>query len=322
MCCRNLASLPAVLCGSEGSAGAAAVLAMGAAYDRPTARLMSAQPASVRGVGLPTIDVDRPPLSGQALAGALTGQNRLWREIVVLSETGSTNAVVAEAARAGAEEGLVVVAEQQRAGRGRLGRRWTAPARSAVLLSVLLRPGLVPASRTGWLPLLAGVALAEAVEARTGLAVRLKWPNDLLAPGGGKLAGILAERVENAVVLGMGLNVSTRQEELAGLPEATSLALAGATALDRAALLRSMLEALATRYLAWREAAGRPPGLPTAYAERCATLDRQVRLRLPAGPDVVGHAVGVDEDGRLVVRDRTGTRCYAAADVVHLRAPT
>lgn len=239
----------------------------------------------------------------------------------MLAETGSTNAVVAEAARAGAEEGLVVVAEQQSAGRGRLDRRWTAPPRSAVLFSALLRPGPVPATRTGWLPLLAGVALAEAVEARTGLAVRLKWPNDLLAPGGGKLAGVLAERVESAVVLGVGLNVSTRAEELVGLPGASSLALAGATALDRAALLRAVLEVLAARYRGWREAAGRPAELPPAYAERCATLDRPVRLRLPAGPDIVGHAVGIDDDGRLVVRDRTGTRGYAAADVVHLRAP-
>ncbi|RKE09423.1 biotin--[acetyl-CoA-carboxylase] ligase [Catellatospora citrea] len=244
--------------------------------------------------------------------------------VEVKDETGSTNADAAAAAREGAAEGLVVTADAQTAGRGRLGRTWVSPPRAGLAVSVLLRPAS-DVSGWGWLPLLGGVALAEAVRAVTGLEPALKWPNDLLI-GGRKCAGLLAEvPVPGAVVIGIGLNVSLRPEELpetpTGLP-ATSLLLAGATEADRTALLTALLERLGAHYDAWQAAGGDPDksGLRDAYLRMCATLGRQVSVMLPGGTtDLTGEAVTVDTEGRLVVRTATGDRPVAAGDVVHLR---
>ncbi|MGI5145606.1 biotin--[acetyl-CoA-carboxylase] ligase [Plantactinospora sp. CA-294935] len=139
--------------------------------------------------GSPYTDLDRPPLDARRLRRALITPESLWTRLVLHGETGSTNADAAEAARAGEPEGLVVVAERQTAGRGRRGRTWESPARAGLAVSVLLRPGVevpdrdwpaVPPPRYGWLPLLAGVALVEAVDLLAELDSALKWPNDLL----------------------------------------------------------------------------------------------------------------------------------------------
>ncbi|GIF73747.1 biotin--[acetyl-CoA-carboxylase] ligase [Asanoa siamensis] len=292
--------------------------------------------------GSPYTDLDRPPLNARALERALTGPGQLWTRIDLRAETPSTNADVVEAARAGEQEGLVEVAERQTAGRGRLGRVWMSPARAGIAVSVLLRPGMpdeergwpaLPAKAYAWLPLLAGVALAEAVnrlaELPDGVLPELKWPNDLLI-GGAKCAGILAEGVPDggpggpAVVLGIGLNVTLREDELpaspTGLP-ATSLRLAGAEVTDRDPLLRATLRGLATWYERWREAGGdaAASGLRGAYLSRCATVGRDVRVLLPGGEHFTGAATGVDESGRLVVRTREGDRTVAAGDVLHVR---
>jgi BirA family biotin operon repressor/biotin-[acetyl-CoA-carboxylase] ligase len=257
----------------------------------------------------------------------------LWSELRLVAETGSTNADVAAAARAGAAEGLVVVAEHQVAGRGRAGRSWTSPSRAGLAVSLLLRPGAsvpgrgwpaVPERRWGWLPLLAGVALAGSVTRVTGLVVRLKWPNDLLV-GAGKCAGILAEVAGDAVVVGVGVNVSQRSGELPpvagpGLP-ATSLALAGAPTTDRGPLLAALLDELAEWYGRWRAAGGDAGagGLSAAYRGWCATIGQRVRVRLPDNRELTGTAGGVDSDGRLVLGTATGVRTLAAGEVVHLR---
>jgi BirA family biotin operon repressor/biotin-[acetyl-CoA-carboxylase] ligase len=267
-------------------------------------------------------DPARPPLRSAGLAAALTPPVGWWREVRVVAESTSTNADVAAQARAGAAEGLVVVAEAQTAGRGRRGRAWVAPPRAGLTFSVLLRPGpaVVP-QRWGWLPLLTGVALAEAITRLAAVPVRLKWPNDLLvgAPDGdAKCAGILAESIGEAVVVGVGLNVTTRRSELP-VPEATSLALAGAACTDRETLLRGVLGALARRYTSWREVAGNPEacGLAAGYRRRCATLGRRVRVTLPDGSERTGVADDVDADGRLVVDGVP----LLAGDVVHVRPP-
>ncbi len=267
----------------------------------------------------PFADLDRPPLNEQALARALTGDGGPWRELRVLARTGSTNADVAAAARAGAAEGLVVVAEEQTAGRGRLGRTWTAPPRSGLAFSVLLRPDPVPVARWAWVPLLTGVAAATAVTRTAELEARLKWPNDLLLAGG-KAGGILVERVEDAVVVGLGLNVTTRRGELP-VPAATSLLLAGAAVTDRDPLLRALLRELASGYRAWRDAGGDPQtsGLLAAYRQRCATLGERVRVELPGGGTLTGEATAVDSSGRLVVATAAGPVPVGAGDVVHVR---
>jgi len=272
--------------------------------------------------GSPYSDLQRPPLSARSLERALLVPGGLWRRLALKEETGSTNADVADAARAGAAEGLIVVAEQQVAGRGRRDRVWVSPARAGLTVSVLLRPGDVPQRHWAWLPLLAGVALRDAVQRIAEVDAALKWPNDLLV-GDGKAAGILAEVTGDAVVLGIGLNVTTRADELpptTGLP-ATSLLLAGARSTDRDPLLRALLRGLAQWYAGWREAGGDAEmcGLLAAYQRDCATIGRDVRVLLPNSQEFTGTATTVDVDGRLVVRTADGERRVSAGDVLHVR---
>jgi BirA family biotin operon repressor/biotin-[acetyl-CoA-carboxylase] ligase len=241
-------------------------------------------------------DLDRPPLRAAALDAALRPDG--WR-VEVVEEATSTSELVAARARDGEHVGLCVVAEVQTAGRGRLDRTWVSPPRAGLTLSVLLRP---TEAALGWVPLLAGLAVARAVTEQAGLDARLKWPNDVLL-GERKVAGLLAEAVDGAVVLGIGLNVTTRRDELPH-EGATSLQLEGAKTTDRDTLLRALLRGLALTD------ADRP-----AYRELCSTLGRDVQVHLPDGRVVQGRAEDVDEQGRLVV----GGTPYAAGDVVHLR---
>ena len=257
-------------------------------------------------------DLDRPPLRADALTRALLADG--WR-VEVLPTAGSTNALLAERARGGEPAGLVLVAEEQTAGRGRLDRSWVAPPRAGLTFSVLLQPAL-PVAQWPWLPLLTGLAVTRVLREQAGVDAVLKWPNDVLV-GGRKLCGLLAEvPVPGLVVMGIGLNVTTRREEL---PHdlATSLVLEGSAVLDRDLLLRAVLRELG------RVLAGDPAGDPAgdlvegqaAYRALCSSLGARVRVELPGGATVEGTAEAVDTDGRLVV---DGTP-YGAGDVVHLR---
>jgi BirA family biotin operon repressor/biotin-[acetyl-CoA-carboxylase] ligase len=285
---------------------------------------------------------DRVPLSAAALSAALTGPGRLWRDVTVRAETGSTNSDLLAAARDGAPEGTVLAAEVQTAGRGRLDRRWICPPRAALSFSVLLRPDGVPAVARGWIPLLAGVAVAAGLRAQAGLDARLKWPNDVLV-GGAKIAGILAEQAGDAIVLGTGINVTTRRDELP-VPHATSVVLAGA-APDREQLLVAVLGELETWYRRWVAAVaagppvldrtvldrtvldrsvlagpgGDPAGLRAEYLRLSATVGQQVRVSMPGGKLVTGRAGDVDATGRLVVGTASGPVAVSAGDVVHVR---
>jgi BirA family biotin operon repressor/biotin-[acetyl-CoA-carboxylase] ligase len=266
----------------------------------------------------------REPLDAARLRRAAVRPDGLWREIEVVPSTGSTNADLLARALAGEPEGVLLAAEEQTAGRGRMGRTWVSPPHAALTFSLLTRPG-VPPARRGWLPLLAGVAVATAVTEVTGVQARLKWPNDVLA-GGAKLAGILAEAAGDAVVVGIGLNVSTGPAELPasgpGALSAASLRTAGATALNREELLLAILARFERWYQPWRQAGGDPDrsGLRAEYARWSATIGRTVRAELPGGQALSGPAAGVDADGRLLVRVSRGSEVpVAAADVVHLR---
>jgi BirA family biotin operon repressor/biotin-[acetyl-CoA-carboxylase] ligase len=176
----------------------------------------------------------------------------------------------------------------------------------------------VPPARLGWLTLLTGVAVASAVREVSGVDARLKWPNDVLV-GPAKLAGILAEACGEAVVVGIGLNVSTERSEL--LPSATSLHVLGART-AREPLLAAILAGFEARYQAWRRAGGDPErcGLREEYLRWCGTIGRQVRVERPGAQPLSGLAAGVDPDGRLLVRDASGVSLpVAAGDVVHVR---
>lgn len=257
----------------------------------------------------------------------------LWTSVTVVPSTGSTNADLlaaggASGAAGGAEgaaggaEGTVLAAEEQTAGRGRLGRSWVSRPGAALTFSVLLRPESVPAERRGWLPLLAGVSVARSVRAVAGLPATLKWPNDVLVHDR-KLAGILAEQAaDGAVVIGIGVNVSEEPDALpsgAGGLRGTSIAAEGGKP-DRQRLLAEILRQLEQHYTAFR---GNPDpeatGVGAEYQTLCATLGRQVRAELPDGAALTGEATAVDADGRLLITARGTTTPLSAGDVVHLR---
>ncbi|MFE5733174.1 biotin--[acetyl-CoA-carboxylase] ligase [Streptomyces sp. NPDC056528] len=280
---------------------------------------------SSQGSGGRWSDLDRPPLNETALRRALVLPDGLWTSLDVVPTTGSTNTDLA--ARAGdLPEGAVLVAEEQTSGRGRLDRTWSAPARSGIFVSVLLKPD-VPAHRWGWLPLLTGVAAATGLAKAAGVDMSLKWPNDLLVSVQGeerKTGGILAERAgADGVVVGLGLNVTLREDELP-VPGAGSLLLADAVSTDRDTLLRAVLRSLERWYGEWTRADGDPAacGLQEAYAAGCATLGRRVRAELPGERTLEGEAIALDGDGRLVVAtEGGGTEAVGAGDIVHVRTP-
>ena len=244
----------------------------------------------------------------------------LASHLVVLPEAGSTNALLREfAADDRAWPHLsVLLTGTQTAGRGRLDRSWTAPAGASLAVSVLLRrlPSAIEAR--GWIPLAAGVAMANAIaEQLPQNDVAVKWPNDVLIDGR-KICGILAEATPDAVIVGTGVNTAMTAAELP-VPTATSFAVLG-IAVDSDLLLSAYLRALDT-LLADLEAAGDAvsSGLHALASDRCATIGLDVTVSLPGGKTLVGRATGLDADGRLVVLSEGVESSISAGDVVHVR---
>jgi BirA family transcriptional regulator, biotin operon repressor / biotin---[acetyl-CoA-carboxylase] ligase len=260
--------------------------------------------------GPPTLEFDRDRLTGTRFATVRT-----------YDELDSTNTALVEEARRGASEGLVLVADHQTAGRGRLGRTWSAEPGTALLMSVLLRPPL-PIDEVPVVLMAAGLAACDGVEAAAGFRPGLKWPNDLVV-GDRKLAGLLTEATGGAdpgVVLGLGINVGAAAypAELAG--EATSCEDVAARPVDRGELLVAFLTALESRYSTVLSGGGRGATL-SAYRADSATLGRQVRVELTAGPPLVGQASRLADDGQLVVVDEGGAEHFVnVGDVKHLRS--
>jgi BirA family transcriptional regulator, biotin operon repressor / biotin---[acetyl-CoA-carboxylase] ligase len=233
-----------------------------------------------------------------------------FHEVRWFDSLDSTNRYLLDEARRDAREGLVAVADQQTAGRGRRGRDWVAPPESSLLVSVLLRPSLAP-ERAQLVAMASGVAMADAVERVAGFTPALKWPNDLVV-GDRKLAGILAESDGGAVVVGIGVNVNW-DEFPADLAEtATACSLEAGHDVDRRELLTGFLDELGARYPRLQHVQGE-------YQGRLATLGRRVRVERAAG-DIVGRAVGVGDSGELIVDDEAGgVTAVHVGDVVHLR---
>ena len=263
----------------------------------------------------------------------------LVARLVVVEAVGSTNTELVRLVLAAPAEWpapSLLITDRQLAGRGRLGRSWTAPPGEALAISVLLRPA-VPAGRLGWLSLAAGAAMTEALTG-LGVAARAKWPNDVLI-GGRKVCGILAEALPDpstlrqaqdgagsgqraaGVVIGAGLNHRIGRADLP-VATATSLALEGGPT-DPDLLVAAYLRRLLALADAFERAGGDPEasGLRRAVLAVSDTVGRRVRVRLPDGSDVVGEAVDIDKDGRIVV-DRgpiPGRLACATGDVEHLR---
>jgi BirA family transcriptional regulator, biotin operon repressor / biotin---[acetyl-CoA-carboxylase] ligase len=239
-----------------------------------------------------------------------------------LAVTGSTNTDIARLAERGAPGWMVVAAGEQTEGRGRLGRSWFAPAGGSLALSVLVRPE-VDADTLPILGLAAGVAMAEACQATTGVDVRCKWPNDLVV-GGRKLGGILCEAAMQGgrplhVAVGVGVNV---RQGAGDLPEelrtvATSLSMEGAEELEAGPLVAGFLSRL--RDLVGEDTLGLGPRVLGRYRALCVTIGRRVRATGTDGAVVEGEAVGVDDSGSLLVQGGDLLRPVGFGEVQHLR---
>lgn len=235
-----------------------------------------------------------------------------WRRVDVVEETGSTNADLV--ARAASEDiaGAVLLAEHQRAGRGRHGRSWSAPPRSQIAMSFGVDTAGVSADAWGWLPLITGMAVVDCVR-ELGVDAGLKWPNDVLV-GTGKLAGILAEVAGTVVVVGMGLNVSLTEDALPD-PRAVSLTMLGVS-VERTVLTGRLLVALDRLVQRWRRS---DPTLADDYRRVSTTIGSQVRAHLPGDSDIVGTATGIDASGHLMIDSDGTTATVSAGDITHLR---
>ena len=263
--------------------------------------------------------------SEQASSGAPNFTN-----VVRLDVVDSTNRYAADAVRHGAPDGLVVLAEEQTAGRGRLGREWIAPAGSALLCSIVFRPRL-RAAELHLVPAAVALAAADAARQACGAVIELKWPNDLVA-GEAKVGGVLSEIVVTgaggtetgaALVVGLGLNLEAggirarlRPEAAGGGPgPVTGLAELAGRDVARDAVLAALLESLRRRY-----GPARRPDRSTMdeYRRRCQTIGRSVRVDT-ARRSFVGVVAEIDDKGRLVVVSAGERFVLDAADVVHLR---
>lgn len=245
--------------------------------------------------------------------GSLFRPDRTWKPatrvlghpIIYQSVVDSTQDLAHQAAQAGAPQGLVVLADEQRAGKGRLGRRWVAPFGSSLLMSILLRPD-IPVMQAARLTMCVGLGAAEAVEAVTGLTIQLKWPNDLYL-NSQKLAGLLTEtslegeRLVYAVI-GLGLNVNVQfaaGDELAGT--ATSLAMVLGREISRVVLLESVLQHVEARYEELQRGVSPAP----AWASRLVGLGETVQVSL-TNDVLTGTAIGVSPDGALLLQTHDG----------------
>jgi BirA family transcriptional regulator, biotin operon repressor / biotin---[acetyl-CoA-carboxylase] ligase len=248
----------------------------------------------------------------------MTRDSIFGRSFRYYDEIDSTNVEAKELAMSGAPEGTVVIAECQRAGRGRLGRRWTSPAGKGLLFSVILRPSL-PMSQAHMLTIVAAVATARGIEGQTDAQVRIKWPNDLFL-GDRKAGGILMEvageqDVVEWVIVGIGLNVNTEYTELpvALRRSAVSLKMATGKAVDRSELLGRILLSLETAY-----GEAQKYGFDRALSEfrqRDYLLKRSVSVQTREGA-VIGEATGIDNQGALLVQlPHRHVRRFHAGDV-------
>jgi BirA family biotin operon repressor/biotin-[acetyl-CoA-carboxylase] ligase len=265
-----------------------------------------------------------------------------------LASTGSTNDDLRDAATgpeaAGWPHGSVIVTDDQTRGRGRLGRTWLAPTGKTLAISVLVRPELpggaaFPPAGYGWIPLIAGAAMTEAVRRAVdaaasarrveteddetgGVEVELKWPNDVLVSGF-KVCGILSELLPDtgSVVVGAGLNLTLDEHDLPTLTS-TSLLLVTGVQPDADAVLADYLGTFLGLLRAFSEhgADAAASGIADRVSGVCGTLGSEVRVELPGDRELLGVAERLDRDGRLVVRDRNGeAQSVAAGDVTHLR---
>lgn len=231
----------------------------------------------------------------------------LGQSIAYFQSLGSTNDVAKQLAEAGEADGAIVLSDYQRAGRGRMARTWVAPARTSVLMSILLRSNLRP-EQIGRVMMAASLGACDAIQSETHLATQIKWPNDILV-NGKKCAGILAESAMGAnlteyVILGLGLNVNFAAAFVAGIPQsATTIADELGRAFPRERLVVALAQEIERYYV--RLCAGDTESLRVEWRARLVNLGKRVRADV-GGRIAEGIAQDVDEDGALLLRRENG----------------
>jgi BirA family biotin operon repressor/biotin-[acetyl-CoA-carboxylase] ligase len=251
------------------------------------------------------IDAPRAPLDQSRITSSLS---RYWR-VSVVDLTASTQDDLAKKITTGdGSSGDVIVANYQSAGRGRLDRTFLAPPSTALLFSIYLQP---ERSRNDWgfIPLLAGYSIADTLN-KMSANVLIKWPNDLLIDEL-KTGGIIATAVGSGVIIGIGINVSTTATELP-VENATSLALAGVTKLDRNFLLPLLLNSFERHFTEWDKGGS----FLERYSQLSATQGREVTIDGPSQTTTQSRARAFDEQGRLHLE---GGQIVTVGDVIHLR---
>jgi BirA family biotin operon repressor/biotin-[acetyl-CoA-carboxylase] ligase len=253
--------------------------------------------------------VDEPnALLADDLLARLGKTKIIGRDIRVFEQTTSTNDVIEKLARDGVKEGVVVFAESQTKGRGRLGRKWISPAHKGLWFSILLRPDLRPQEATQ-LTVASATALRRAIQNETGLSPEIKWPNDILI-GGKKVAGILTElsaevdRVKH-IILGIGLDVNLDAGELPAelRKTATSLKIEAGEMVSRAELAAAILRELDFDYA--RICGGKFSAVADEWESHCTTIGKNVTV-LIGDRKIRGRAESLDDDGALLVRTEHG----------------
>ncbi len=279
------------------------------------------------GSNVPNDTDSASPLTSAELIAVATAAGVELGQVVTMESVESTNDEALSLAEQGAPQWTVVTAEYQTGGRGRLDRSWESRTGDGLLFSVIVRPpSTLPVQSYGWVPLIAGVAVARALNV-LGVPARLKWPNDVVvdgdaadgSPGPRKLAGLLAERHGDAIIVGIGVNVLAAQADLP-IPAATSVVLEGGQV--------SRVELLCTTLAPWQQlwsdfvsanGDADASGLLESYSDLCLTLGRRVRADIMDRAPVVGVATGVDSCGHLVVESDLAKVVVSAGDVNHLR---
>ncbi len=248
----------------------------------------------------------------------------LGHPILVFDSVTSTQEIAKDAARQDAEGGLVVLAEEQQSGRGRMGRSWQSPTGGNIYASLLLRPK-IPPMKIQLINLAAGLAVQMALENLYGIRCSLKWPNDLLWRGK-KLCGILSEtasetdRVHYAIT-GIGLNVNMESDELvlAGVDNPSSVRVIRGSLSDRGQILEQIIRGLFDLLSLLEEGVEGISSVVSLYRKKCSTLGKEVNVLTDSGTDY-GIAENVTPDGALQVNVGGALRTYTAADVRHVRA--
>jgi BirA family transcriptional regulator, biotin operon repressor / biotin---[acetyl-CoA-carboxylase] ligase len=282
---------------------------------RQDSAVLAQRVSELRGLGY---DIEATPHFGFRLIGVpdllhaddlisrLSPHRIIGRDIQVFQQTNSTNDVVEKLARDGVAEGVVVFAESQTKGRGRLGRKWISPPEEGLWFSVLLRPKLPPASVTQ-LTIAAATAVARAIQAQSSLAPQIKWPNDILI-NSRKVAGILTELSAELdqvryVVIGIGVDVNVKEfpPELDGI--ATSLSMEAGRRFLRGEIAAAILAELDADYA--RIKRGEFAALAEEWEQHCITLGRRVQIHI-GDRTVSGRAESLDNDGALLLRTDHG----------------